>query len=103
MKNEHDLAYDRQCRENDAKELARHLSIQYDKVLAYLEQHDTEGANKLKANNEIMNFKDLINKEITSLTDSELTQFLRTVGNYSRQFRETTTKIATEQFADRSK
>lgn len=67
MKNEYDLTYDRQCREDDAKGIARHLSVQYDKILAYLEQHDTTGADKLKENNETMNFKELKKKILPAL------------------------------------
>ena len=37
MKNEHDLAYDRQSREDIAKDTARYLSVEYDSVLRYLE------------------------------------------------------------------
>lgn len=103
MKNDHDLAYDRQCREDLAKDTSRFLSVEYDKVLSYLEQYDTTGATKLKADNATMKFKELKNENFASFTDDELTKFLKTVGNYSKQFRETITKIAEAQFADRLK
>ena len=50
-----------------------------------------------------MKFKELKDENFASFTDDELTKFLNTVGNYSKQFRETTTKIAEAQFADRLK
>lgn len=74
----------------------------YNSVLT-IEQHNTTGATKLKADNATMKFKELKDENFASFTDDELTKFLNTVGNYSKQFRETTTKIAEAQFADRLK
>ena len=88
MKNEHDLAYDRLCREDLAKDTARYLSIEYDSVLRYLEASDTAGAERLKANNEALNFKELKNTDFASFTDDQLTEFLDTAGQYSKDFRE---------------
>lgn len=48
MKNEHDLAYDRLCREDIAKDTARFLSVEYDSVLRYLEANDPAEANRLQ-------------------------------------------------------
>lgn len=86
MKNEHDLAYDRLCREDLAKDTARYLSIEYDSVLRYLEASDTAGAERLKANNEALNFKELKNTDFASFTDDQLTKFLKTAGQYSHDF-----------------
>lgn len=88
MKNEHDLAYDRLCREDLAKDTARYLSIEYDSVLRYLEANDTAGAERLKANNEALNFKELKNTDFANFTDDQLTEFLDTAGQYSKDFRE---------------
>lgn len=96
MKNEHDLAYDRLCREDIAKDIARYLSVEYDGVLNYLEQQDTAEATKLKANNEMVNFKELKNKDFRSYTDDELTSFLKTVGQYSKDFQAIKLKITEE-------
>lgn len=101
MKNEHDLAYDRISREDIAKETATYLSVQYDSVLRYLEASDTAGAERLKANNEALNFKELKNKNFRSFTDDELTNFLKTAGTHSRHFHEIGYKIAEKQFANR--
>jgi hypothetical protein len=101
MKNEHDLAYDRISREDIAKETATYLSVQYDSVLRYLEASDTAGAERLKANNEALNFKELKNIDFASFTDDQLTKFLKTAGQYSRDFHEIGYEIAKEQFADR--
>ena len=86
MKNEHDLAYDRISREDIAKETATYLSVQYDSVLRYLEANDTAGAERLKANNEALNFKELKNTDFASFTDDQLTKFLKTAGQYSHDF-----------------
>lgn len=101
MKNEHDLAYDRLCREDLAKDKARYLSVEYDKVLRYLEANDPAEADKLKADNETLNFKELKNKNYRNLTDDELTSFLKEAGKHSRHFHEIGYEIAKEQFADR--
>lgn len=98
MKNEHDLAYDRLCREDIAKDISRYLSVGYDKVLNYLEQHDAAEATKLKANNKTMNFRELKNKDFRSFTDDELTNFLKTVGQYSKDFQSVKLKIAEEKY-----
>ena len=86
MKNEHDLAYDRLCREDLAKDTARFLSVEYDSVLRYLEATDPAEAERLKADNEALNFKELKNKNYRNLTDDELTKFLKTAGQYSHDF-----------------
>lgn len=86
MKNEHDLAYDRLCREDIAKDTARFLSIEYDKVIEHLDRHDPAQAEALKADNEALNFKELKNKNFRSFTDDQLTKFLKTAGQYSRDF-----------------
>lgn len=101
MKNEHDLAYDRLCREDLAKDTARYLSVEYDKVLAYLEANDLAEADRLKADNKTLNFKELRNTDFKSFTDDQLTQFLNTAGNHSKDFMAVKTKIAEQQFADR--
>lgn len=101
MKNEYDLAYDRLCREDLAKDTARYLSIEYDSVLRYLEASDTAGAERLKANNEALNFKELKNTDFASFTDDQLTEFLKIFGQYSRYFNEIKYKITEQQFADR--
>ena len=101
MKNDHDLAYDRQCREDIAKETARFLSIEYDKVIEYLERHDPAEADKLKADNETLNFKELKSKDFRSFTNDQLTEFLKNFGQHSRRFNEIKYKIAEQQFADR--
>lgn len=86
MKNETDLAYDRLCREDIAKDIARFLSVEYDSVLRYLEANDPAEAEALKADNETMSFKELKNKDFASFTDDQLTEFLKAVGQYSRDF-----------------
>lgn len=101
MKNEHDLAYDRQCREDIAKETARFLSIEYDKVIEYLERHDPAEANRLQIANEKMDFKELVNKNFASFTDDQLTDFLKEAGKHSRHFQEIKLKIAEEMIANR--
>ena len=101
MKNEHDLAYDRLCREDIAKDTARYLSIEYDSVLRYLEANDPAQAEALKADNEALNFKELKNKNFRSFTDDELNNFLKTAGTHSRHFHEIGYKIAEKQFANR--
>ena len=88
MQNEHDLAYDRLCREDLAKDTARFLSVEYDSVLRYLEANDPAEADKLKANNKTLNFKELKNTDFRSFTDDQLTEFLDTAGQYSKDFRE---------------
>ena len=101
MKNEHDLAYDRQSREDIAKDTARYLSVEYDSVLRYLEANDPAEADKLKANNKTLNFKELKNTDFRSFTDDQLTKFLKNFGQYSRYFHEIGYEIAKKQFADR--
>lgn len=101
MKNEHDLAYDRLCREDLAKDTARFLSVEYDSVLAYLEANDPAKAERLKADNETLNFKELKNTDFRSFTDDQLTEFLKIFGQHSRHFHEIGYEIAKEQFADR--
>lgn len=101
MKNEHDLAYDRISREDIAKETATYLSVQYDSVLRYLEASDTAGAERLKANNEALNFKELKNTDFASFTDDQLTDFLKEAGKHSRHFQEIKLKIAEEMIANR--
>lgn len=101
MKNEHDLAYDRLCREDIAKDTARFLSIEYDKVIEHLDRHDPAEADKLKADNETLNFKELKNTDFRSFTDDQLTSFLKEAGKHSRHFHEIGYEIAKEQFADR--
>ena len=98
MTNEQDEAYNRLCREDIAKDIARYLSVGYDKVLNYLEQHDIEGATKLKSDNETMNFKELKNKDFRNLTDDELTSFLKIVGQHSKDFQAIKLKIAQEKY-----
>ena len=88
MKNEHDLAYDRISREDIAKETATYLSVQYDSVLRYLEANDPAGAERVKADNETLNFKELKNTDFRSFTDDQLTKFLKNFGQYSKDFRE---------------
>lgn len=101
MKNEHDLAYDRISREDVAKDTARYLSVEYDKVLRYLEANDLAEADRLKADNETLNFKELKNTDFNSFTHDQLTQFLKTAGKHSRDFMAVKTKISEQQFADR--
>lgn len=101
MKNDHDLAYDRLCREDLAKDTARYLSVEYDSVLRYLEASDPAEAEALKADNEALNFKELKNKDFRSFTDDQLTEFLKNFGQYSRHFHEIGYKIAEEKLADR--
>ena len=101
MKNEHDLAYDRQCREDLAKDTARYLSVEYDSVLRYLEASHPAEAERLKADNETINFKELKNKNFRSFTDDQLTEFLKEAGKHSRHFQEVKLKIAEEMIADR--
>lgn len=101
MKNEHDLAYDRLCREDLAKDTARFLNVEYDSILRYLEANDPAQAEALKADNETVNFKELKNIDFRSFTDDQLTQFLNTAGNHSKDFMAVKTKIAEQQFADR--
>lgn len=88
MKNEHDLAYDRLCKEDLAKDAARYLSIEYDSVLRYLEANHPTEAEALKADNETLNFRELKNKDFRIFTDDQLTNFLKTAGQYSKDFRE---------------
>lgn len=88
MQNEHDLAYDRLCREDLAKDTARFLSVEYDSVLRYLEANDPAEADKLKADNEALNFKEMKNKDFRSFTDDQLTDFLKEAGKHSRHFKE---------------
>ena len=88
MKNEHDLVYDRLCREDIAKDTARFLSVEYDSVLRYLEVNDPAEAEALKADNETMSFKELKNKDFASFTDDQLTDFLKEAGKHSRHFKE---------------
>lgn len=101
MKNDHDLAYDRQCREDIAKETATYLSVQYDHVLKYLKEHDQEKAEKLEAINQSVNFAELKNKNFDELSEDKLTEFLQIAGKYSKYFREIKLKIAEIQFANR--
>lgn len=101
MKHEHDLTYDRLCREDLAKDTARYLSVEYDKVLAYLEANDPAEAQQLKGADETLNFKELKNTDFRSFTDDKLNQFLNTAGKHSRDFMAVKTKIAEQQFADR--
>ena len=101
MKNEHDLAYDRLCREDLAKDTARFLSVEYDSVLRYLEATDPAEADKLKADNETLNFKELKNTDFRSFTDDQLTKFLKIFGQYSRDFGAVKLKIAEEKLAVR--
>lgn len=101
MKNDHDLAYDRLCREDLAKDTARFLSIEYESVLRYLEASDTAGAERLKANNEALNFKELKNTDFANFTDDQLTDFLKEAGKHSRHFQEIKLKIAEEMIANR--
>lgn len=101
MKNDHDLAYDRLCREDLAKDTARYLSIEYDSVLRYLKATDPAEADKLKADNETLNFKELKSKDFRSFTNDQLTEFLKNFGQHSRRFNEIKYKIAEQQFADR--
>ena len=68
MQNEHDLAYD--------------------SVLRYLEANDPAEADKLKADNEALNFKEMKNKDFRSFTDDQLTDFLKEAGKHSRHFKE---------------
>ena len=88
MKNEHDLAYDRLCREDLAKDTARFLSVEYDKVIEHLDRHDPAEAQRIMQADEKMNFKELKNTNFASFTDDQLTDFLITAGQYSRDFRE---------------
>ena len=88
MKNEHDLAYDRLCREDLAKDTARYLSVEYDKVIEHLDRHDPAEAQRIMQADEKMNFKELKNTNFASFTDDQLTDFLITAGQYSRDFRE---------------
>lgn len=88
MKNEHDLAYDRLCREDLAKDTARYLSVEYDKVIEHLDRHDPAEAQRIMQADEKMNFKELKNTDFASFTDDQLTDFLNTAGQYSRDFRE---------------
>lgn len=101
MKNEYDLAYDRLCREDLAKDTARFLSVEYEKVLAYLEANDPAGAERVKADNETLNFKELKNTDFRSFTDDQLTKFLKNFGQDSRYFHEIGYKIAEGKLADR--
>lgn len=101
MKNEHDLAYDRLCREDIAKDTARYLSIEYDSVLLYLEANDPAEAQRLKEADETLNFKELKNKNYRNFTDDELTNFLKTAGKHSRDFGAVKLKIAEEMIANR--
>ena len=101
MKSDHDLAYDRLCREDLAKDTARFLSIEYESVLRYLEASDTAGAERLKANNEALNFKELKNTDFANFTDDQLTDFLKEAGKHSRHFQEIKLKIAEEMIANR--
>ena len=88
MKNEHDLAYDRLCREDLAKDTARFLSVEYDKVIEHLDRHDPAEAQRIMQADEKMNFKELKNTNFASFTDDQLTDFLITAGQYSKDFRE---------------
>lgn len=88
MKNEHDLAYDRLCREDLAKDTARYLSVEYDKVIEHLDRHDPAEAQRIIQADEKMNFKELKNTDFASFTDDQLTDFLNTAGQYSKDFRE---------------
>lgn len=88
MKNEHDLAYDRLCREDLAKDTARFLSVEYDKVIEHLDRHDPAEAQRIMQADEKMNFKELKNTDFASFTDDQLTDFLITAGQCSRDFRE---------------
>ena len=101
MKNEHDLAYDRQSREDIAKDTARYLSVEYDKVIEHLDRHDPAEAQRIIQADEKMNFKELKNTDFNSFTDDQLTQFLNTAGNHSKNFMAVKTKISEQQFADR--
>lgn len=101
MKNEHDLAYDRLCREDLAKDTARFLNVEYDSILRYLEANDPAQAEALKADNETVNFKELKNIDFRSFTDDQLTEFLKNFGQHSRYFHEIGYEIAKEKFADR--
>lgn len=101
MKNNHDLAYDRLCREDLAKDTARFLSVEYDSVLRYLEATDPAEAERLKADNEALNFIELKNKNYRNFTDDQLTEFLKEAGKHSKAFHKIGYEIAREQFADR--
>jgi len=101
MQNEHDLAYNRLCREDLAKDTARYLSVEYDSVLRYLEANDPTEADKLKADNEMLNFKELKNTDFANFTDDQLTDFLKEAGKHSRHFQEIKLKIAEEMIANR--
>ena len=101
MKNETDLAYDRLCREDIAKDTARFLSIEYDSVLRYLEANNPAEAEALKADNETLNFKELKNTDFRSFTNDQINEFLKNFGQHSRRFNEIKYKIAEQQFADR--
>ena len=86
MKNDHDLAYDRLCREDLAKKTARFLSIEYDKVIEHLDRHDPAKAQRIIKADEKINFKELKNTDFATFTDDQLTKFLKTAGQYSRDF-----------------
>ena len=101
MKNEHDLAYDRLCREDLAKDTARYLSIEYESVLRYLEANDPAQAEILKADNQTLNFKELKNKDFRSFTDDQLTNFLKEAGKHSKYFHNIGYEIAKQKLADR--
>ena len=101
MKNEHDLAYDRQCREDIAKEIATYLSVQYDHILKYLKEHEADKAKKLETIDQSFKFKLLKNKKFTELSEAQLSEFLKIAGEYSKYFRSIKLKIAEKQFADR--
>lgn len=88
MKTEQDLAYDRLCREDLAKDTARFLSIEYDKVIEHLDRHDPAEAQRIIKADEKINFKEMKNTDFARFTDEELTSFLKIVGQYSKDFRE---------------
>lgn len=88
VKTEQDLAYDRLCLEDIAKDTARFLSVEYDKVIEHLDRHDPAEAQWIMQVDEKMNFKELKNTNFARFTDEELTSFLKILGQYSRDFRE---------------
>ena len=82
------IAYDRLCREDLAKDTARFLSIEYDKVIEHLDRHDPAKAQRIIKADEKINFKELKNTDFANFTDDQPTEFLDTAGQYSKDFRE---------------
>lgn len=97
-KSTYDLLYDRQSEELIATENANFLSVQYAKVLAYLDDNDKDMASRIKKLNEQVNFPQLRQKNVRNLTDTELTSFLNVTSQFRKLFDKYLSKISKSKY-----